>query len=237
MVLLPSTTTVLRSEPLHDERRVQDELRAIWRQALEREDIGPGDDFFDLGGDSMAAVQILAAIHKAFGCQLAATALLEARTIERLAVDLCRRPEPPPWSPLVELQATGPHPPFFCVHGVGGEVLSFCDLARQLAPDQPFFGLRALGSDSHAPPLRRIEEMASYYLEAIGTVQSRPPYYLGGFSFGGSVALEMARQLQAQGRPVALLAILDHTPRRCATTGCAGPQRCRSRLPSMRAAG
>jgi thioesterase domain-containing protein len=95
---------------------------------------------------------------------------------------------------------------------VGGDVLAFADLADHLAPGQPFYGLRAGTGDGEDQPCARIEDMAAHYLEAIRAVQPAGPYYLAGFSFGGSVALEMAQQLCAHGEGVAFLGILDHTP-------------------------
>jgi len=204
------------ASPAHGPRlsdsRVEQELLTIWRRVLERDDIGPDDDFFEQGGESIGAVQILAEIEQVLGVKFPPNVLLERPTVKLLAQSTGREPRFRSWSPLELLQPGGPNPPFFCVHGVGGEVLSFLDLARHLPAGQPFYGVRAVGSDGGHEPLHRVEEMAAYYVEAIRGVQPRPPYYLGGFSFGGSVALEMAQQLHAQGAPVALLAILDHTP-------------------------
>jgi thioesterase domain-containing protein len=186
-------------------------LGVIWCKALQRNNIGRDEDFFDAGGESVAAAQILAAIQTDFGLVLAPTVLLEAPTIQQLASVIDRQSNAPVWSPLAKLQPGGCKPPFFCVHGVGGEVLVFLELARHFAPDQPFFGLRAPGSDGWAVPYRCIEDLAAFYVGVIRAAQPHSPYYLGGFSFGGCVALEIAQQLHAQGEEVALLAILDHT--------------------------
>jgi thioesterase domain-containing protein len=113
------------------------------------------------------------------------------------------------WSSLVAIQPGGTKPPFFCVHGIGGEIISFAELARQLGPDQPFYGLQVPTRNGVKKPWDRLEDMAAHYLEELRLVQPRGPYRLGGFSFGGLVALEMAQQLLAQGHAVALLAILD----------------------------
>jgi thioesterase domain-containing protein len=94
------------------------------------------------------------------------------------------------------------------VHGIGGEVLSYQELVRHLGPEQPFYGLR-VSSWGEEKPAVCIEAMAAQYLEEVCAVQPEGPYFLGGFSFGGLVAFEMAQQLQARGQHVALLAILD----------------------------
>jgi len=98
------------------------------------------------------------------------------------------------------------------VHGLTGDILWFRDLAHCLAPHYPFYGLQARGLDGIQSPIERIEEMATHYIEEIRLLQPKGPYYLGGASFGGTVALEIAQQLLAQGEQVSLLAIFDDTP-------------------------
>ncbi|MFP2929420.1 alpha/beta fold hydrolase [Pyxidicoccus sp. 3LG] len=110
------------------------------------------------------------------------------------------------------IQREGSRRPFFCVHPVGGNVLAYAELARRLGPDQPFYGLQSQGLDGAQPPLEAVEEMAAYYIEAIRTVQPHGPYLLGGWSMGGMVAFEMARQLQRRGEHVEVLALIDPTP-------------------------
>lgn len=103
-------------------------------------------------------------------------------------------------------------PPFFCVHPAGGDVLCFFPLARALGADQPFYGLQARGLDDEREPFAGIEEMAAAYLEELRGVQPAGPYHLGGWSFGGLAAFEMAQQLRARGEEVALLAVIDTGP-------------------------
>jgi thioesterase domain-containing protein len=103
--------------------------------------------------------------------------------------------------------------PFFCVHPAGGDVLCFAALARHLGPGQPFYGLRSRGLNGDEEPLDRIEDMAAIYLEEVRRVQPTGPYRIGGWSLGGLIAFEMARQLRERGEEVALVAILDTSPR------------------------
>src|SRR5262249_18637573 len=188
------------------------QLAEIWRRVLDVDHVGPHDDLFRLGGDSLAAAEILAEIHKMLGRNLPLTALFRAPTVAGLA-EILRRPEgAAPSSTLFELQPHGGGPLFYCVPGVGGEVLSFANLARFLTLTQPLVGIRAAGADGYGEPVRHIEDMAARYVAAVRAAQPHGPYYLGGFSFGGSVALEMAQQLHAAGETVAFLGIIDHTP-------------------------
>ena len=106
-------------------------------------------------------------------------------------------------------RGAGVRVPFFVVHGAGGNVLNFRDLARLLHRDQPFYGLQARGVDGVLRPHATIEEMASAYLDDVRAVQPRGPYLLGGYSGGGLVAFEIAQRLTAAGESVAFLALID----------------------------
>ena len=110
------------------------------------------------------------------------------------------------------IETGGSRQPFFCVHTLDGDVVSYAELARLLGPEQPFYGLRAQGLGGEKLPYARIEDMAAYYIEQVRTIQPEGPYLLGGMCFGGVVAFEMAQQFQAQGQELALLALMD-TPR------------------------
>lgn len=116
-----------------------------------------------------------------------------------------------PTSPLVPLTLGGSEPPFFCVHPMFGVVFPYLELAHHLKSDRSFYGLQPLGLDGKSRPLNRMEAIAAYYIQAIQTLQPHGPYYLGGWSFGGLVAFEMAQQLTQAGEKVELLAILDTT--------------------------
>ncbi|MFP2932552.1 thioesterase domain-containing protein, partial [Pyxidicoccus sp. 3LG] len=186
------------------------ELAGIWEELLRIRPVGVRSGFFELGGHSLLAVQVMARIRERTGRDLPLATLFQAPTVEQLAALL--RQVPAPASPLVPIQRGGSRRPFFCVHPVGGNVLGYAELARELGPDQPFYGLQAQGLDGQQPPLATVEEMAAHYLEAIRTVQPHGPYQLGGWSMGALVAFEMARQLQARGEAVELLALIDPSP-------------------------
>jgi len=190
---------------------VETQLAGIWAELLGIQPIGVRDDFFDLGGHSLLAVRLMARIQKAFGQNLPLSMFLQGATIERLADKLGQSQPAAPWPSLTPIQPQGSKPPFFCVHGIFGDVLFYADLARYLGADQPVYGLQARGLDGVTEPVTRIESMATHYIEELRAFQPRGPYYLGGYSSGASVALEMARQLRAKGQEVALLVIFDHS--------------------------
>ena len=185
------------------------QLVKIWQKILKTDSIGVKDDFFALGGHSLLAVSLMAEIKQQFGQTLPLTMLFQKNTIEQLATVLRQQKTDISISPLVELQPGSSNKSFFCIHPVGGNVLSYLNLANNLGSEIGIYGLQAQGLDGKQPPKTCIEDMAAHYIKAISTVQSSGPYFLGGWSMGGVIALEMAIQLQQQGEKVALLAIID----------------------------
>lgn len=183
-------------------------LAEIWAEVLNIERVGIYDNFFDLGGDSLLTVHLMKQIYKHFERELPLSSLFLNPTIESLATSLSSQTDSLPWSPLVPIQPAGSSPAFFCVHPIFGVVFPYYELAQNLGKNQPFYGLQPIGLDGKTP-LTRIEDMAAHYIEALRSVQPKGPYFLGGWSFGGWVAFEMAQQLQKSGEEVALLAVLD----------------------------
>lgn len=113
------------------------------------------------------------------------------------------------WSSLVAIQPQGNRPPFFCFHGAGGNVLNYSVLVPYLGQDQPLYGLQSRGLDGTTPPIESIESMAAHYVNEITTIQPHGPYYFGGGSMGGMVALEAAQQLQKKGEQIGILVMFD----------------------------
>ncbi|XHX79762.1 MAG: amino acid adenylation domain-containing protein [Stenomitos frigidus ULC029] len=201
-------SNVERSSFVAPQTAIEKTLTSLWRQLLQQEAIGIHDSFFDLGGDSLLAVRLMDLMRQQFEQELPLSSFLLNPTIAGLAIALNPHNKPLPWSPLVPLQPKGSKPPFFCVHPIFGVVLPYYTLAQAMGLDQPFYGLQPFGIDGK-PPHTRLEDMAAYYIQAIRQMQPQGPYYLGGWSFGGLVAFEMAQQLRQAGHTVALLAILD----------------------------
>jgi thioesterase domain-containing protein/acyl carrier protein/NRPS condensation-like uncharacterized protein len=189
----------------HDSTELQ--LLLIWERLLGRLEIGVRDNFFDLGGQSLLAAQLVFEVEKAFGRKIDLSTLLTAPTIEQLARHL-RSKEATEHSSLVPIRPSGSKPPLFCVHGGGGHVLRFRAMAARLDPDQPFYGLRAPDVDGAVKKVT-VEELAAGYIRDIRSLQSHGPYNLSGASFGGLVAYEMATQLVAQGEQVGIVALFD----------------------------
>lgn len=185
------------------------QLTRIWEDLLQRQPIGLNEDFFDIGGDSILAMSLLARVAQETIYPLPAGGIFQARTIEKLAQLLREGVDPESWSPLVAIQPNGSRDPFYCVHPGGGNVLCYMQLSKRLGEDQPFYGLQAPGLDGICQPLQSVEAMADCYVKAILSHQPNGPYRLGGWSVGGVVAYEMARRLEQAGHEVKTLALLD----------------------------
>ncbi len=188
---------------------LEEQIAEIWRAQLGIRTVGYDDSFFDVGGHSLAAIHMLAELHKRTGKRLPNTVLFQSPTIRGMADALRSVGASPLFKSLVPIQPKGKRPPLFCVHGGGGHVFWYKDLSRRLGEDQPFFGLQCRIEDDGRVRTNRVEDMAHYYLEEIRAAFPRGPYYLSGASFGGKVAYEMARRLREQGETVALLAMFD----------------------------
>ena len=189
---------------------LETQLTKIWETVLDKKPVGIRDNFFELGGHSLLAARLMHRIEQQLGKRLPLAALLQAPTIEQLTRLMGEGASS--WSSLVPLQPQGSRPPFFCVHGVGGNVVGFRDLVRHLGSDQPFYALQPQGLDGKQECLTSIPLMAERYIQEIRRVQPEGPYRIGGYSFGGLVAYEMAQILEAQGEGVALLALFDAYP-------------------------
>ena len=188
---------------------VERKLARIWEEILGVEHVRISDDFFDLGGSSLLAVNLFAQINKSFGRLLPLATLFEAPTIEQLA-DLVRVKQwTASWSPLVQIQSGEARPPLFCVHAEGGNVIDYRAMATHIGKDQPIYGLQSEGLSGEPMDYRSIEEMAQQYIQEIRSIQPKGPYVLGGFCMGGTIAYEMAQQLQEEGEEIALLVMIQ----------------------------
>ncbi len=186
-------------------------------------EIGVDEDFFELGGTSITSAIFIHRLQQALSEVVHVVTIFDHPTVAGFADFLraehaggARRIEEeggtaigpavlPERGVLVPLQVGAPgRRPLFCVHSVGGEVVSYRELARHLGPDQPVYGLQ-----SPDPPLRDVREMAARYVAAIHEVQPVGPYRIAGWSMGGIVAYEMARQLEAEGEKTDVLAVID----------------------------
>jgi acetoacetyl-CoA synthetase len=180
-------------------------LTGIWSRLLQTSPVAADENFFDLGGDSLLAVNMFLEIERATGRHFEITTIYDAPTIAELAV-MMESEHTTTFSPFVKLK-DGDGAPFFIVHGVGGTVIELTALGKQIATGNPVYAIQARGIDGSQAPLERVEHMAEFYADEIRKMWPEGPYLIGGYSFGGVVALEVARRLGPEN--VAKLVMLD----------------------------
>ena len=181
----------------------------IWKSSLKVEEIGLDDDFFMLGGHSMIAAQVMQKLEKETSIRLPLTALFEAPTVKKLSRYVELKGNNSSWKSLVAIKHGDGKQPLYIVHGAGLNVLIFHSIAKNLDPKQSVFGLQARGLNGIDDPFDNMEKIASYYIAEILDQNPHGPYNLAGYSFGGVVAFEMAKQLKAMGKTINMLGIFD----------------------------
>jgi thioesterase domain-containing protein/acyl carrier protein len=187
---------------------VEAELVSLWEKLLQVKPIGVDENFFDLGGDSLAAIDLVLSIEKVFQRSLPISVLLEHPTISKLAEILRGDASTQKWSSLVPIHPMGSLPPLFCIHADGG-VMFYYEFARRMDKERPIYGIQARGLSGEDRPHTNVPQMASDYIAEMRTVQPHGPYHFCAFSLGGVAILEMARQLRETGEQVNFVGLLD----------------------------
>ena len=206
--LPPSASTQLRDHPLVPPRSpTEHQLAQIWERVFGVSQIGTEDNFFDLGGDSLRAAEIVLAIEESFGRTLQPAILLQASTVADLASVLIEG-EGAPAEPVTALRTAGNRAPIFFLHNDAGRGLYTHALAGCLDRDRAFYAVHRDGIDAMSA-LPTVEDLAADRIRALRSVRPHGPYVLGGHCHGGLIALEMARQLRAQGEEIELVLMVD----------------------------
>ncbi|HXE42898.1 MAG TPA: alpha/beta fold hydrolase, partial [Candidatus Baltobacteraceae bacterium] len=187
-------------------------LAKIWEEVLDVKPIGIDDHFFELGGHSLMAIRLIARIEKVFGKKIPVTTIFQSPSVAQLAEVLRGGKAVVSSSSIVEIQPKGTKTPLFLVHGVGGGMFwGYQNLSKHLGSDQPVYAFNSRGLDGREE-FSNVKEMAANYIADLKKFRSRGPYFLGGYCFGGCVALEMARQLAEQGEEVPFVALINSIP-------------------------
>ncbi|HLP90491.1 MAG TPA: amino acid adenylation domain-containing protein [Nostocaceae cyanobacterium] len=207
----PYQVTSEKTSYIAPRTQIEQQLASLWMEVLGVQKVGIYDNFFDLGGDSLFAIKLISQANKV-GINLKTEQIFQHPILANLAQQLEQgKPDEkiqeltPNSALLIPIQPQGEKPPFFCIAPSNGNVDCYFSLASQLGLEQPVYGLQMQNLQQQTS----LEMMAAAYLSSLRTIQPQGPYFLGGLSMGGVVALEMAQQLYQQGENVALLALLD----------------------------
>ncbi len=184
-------------------------LGELWERVLDVRPIGVADNFFDLGGHSLLAVKLLNDVAQEIKWRVPLATFFEGATVTYMARLLREQQGDTGRSPLVALQPHGSRPPFFCIHPPDGSIAYYRLLAQYIGQDQPVYGVQARATPVSGDAALGLEDLATTYARDIRAFQPEGPYTLGGYSAGGMLAFEIARQLRVQGQTVALLVLFD----------------------------
>ncbi|WP_329415164.1 amino acid adenylation domain-containing protein [Nocardia vinacea] len=189
---------------------------AAFTRTLGIERVGLDDGFFTLGGNSLAAAELVARLAESTGVDVPVQWIFTDPTPESLArrIDMRRRglDEHDPGdalSVLLPLRAAGNEPPLFCVHPAIGLAWGFSGLVQHLDPDRPVYGVQSPAFSEAAAEFETLDQLAARYVQEIRAVQPHGPYHLLGYSLGGTIAHAIAVQLRGDGESVATLAMMD----------------------------
>jgi thioesterase domain-containing protein/acyl carrier protein len=187
----------------------QTKMLAIWRDILRHPDLGADDDFFEAGGDSLLAVRMLARVERELGTQISVRALVEGRTLRHIAAMLTDSlPSSLPRG-VVRLRGSDAERPLFCLPGLGGVALQFERMAAIMSTQRTVYAIGLHELEIEPAVLESLVDTAGAIVRCMRAVQAHGPYSILGYSYGGNLAVEVARELVLQGQQVALVAVLD----------------------------
>lgn len=182
----------------------------IWQAVLKLQRVGIDDNFFDIGGHSLLAVQIMTRIEKKLRKKHPIAVLFQYPTVAQLSSFIEKEDTKNiKWRTIVPIKPTGSKMPLYIVHGAGLNVLNFHDLASMADSEQPIFGIQGIGVDGEEAVFKNIEDIASFYTNELVKHNPTGPYAIAGYSIGGFLAVEMARKIQEMGKEVKMLIIFD----------------------------
>ncbi len=184
-------------------------LLELFSKALGQNIVGTTDSFFELGGNSLLAVQLIAAINQSFKANHPISLLFTHKTVKELARVVQSYQDEIGYKPLLSFNIEGKYIPIFFVHSGRGGAEAYVELARYFDLKQPIHVIESYNLYNEPPFLNSIETMARHYLQIVKGVQPRGPYYLGGWSQGGIVAYEMAQMLKKQEERTNAIYFLD----------------------------
>jgi acyl-CoA synthetase (AMP-forming)/AMP-acid ligase II/thioesterase domain-containing protein len=200
-----SADDLLEAAPQSQE--LEESIAAVWAAVLEIPGVGPHDDFFALGGDSILGAEAMARVRELVGRpELPLVAIVRAPTPRALAAEVLGTLGLDGHG-VLPLTHGGVGTPLFLAHAVDGDVVRYAALARALGDDRPVYGLRSPGHAPDEEPPTGIETIAAEYLDGIRAVQRSGPYLLGGFCMGAAVALEITHRLETLGERASLILV------------------------------
>lgn len=207
-LMVPAAKSSTAIEPPTSPTQIR--IASIFTNMLNRAVDDVDLDFIASGGDSLQAMNLTLELERQFGRSIPLSAISAGASVRKIATIIENDGwKPTPGEPVIFRPPSDVKPTLFCMPGVGGNVSCYAAIACRLPKDQPLVGLPLPGTDGLEAPLSNVGAIASRFVQMIRELQPRGPYLLAGYSFGGRVAFEVARQLITAGQSVGRLLILD----------------------------
>ena len=191
--------------------QIENELSNIWKKILKIDSIGNDDNYFTLGGDSLSVVFLFLEIEQQFNITLPVECILTKGTIRDMATLIYQKErKSTAFEFIVPLHLSkSKKTPIFCLHALIGDAFTYRKLTEHLGEEYSVYGLVFNPHSSQIRHPVQLTQLASIYIREIRKVQPKGPYCLLGYSLGGAIAYEVARQLRLQCQEIAMLALLD----------------------------
>jgi polyketide synthase PksJ len=191
------------------QNKLEEQLVILWQTVLGIQTIGIDDDFFTIGGHSLNALQVIDKTNKYFKCALSIQQLYKSSTIREMSL-LIQKNIPSQAEIIVPLNQCKEKPPYlFLCHPASGMIYCFNFISAQILEPMSIYGIQDPSITEGSMLFNSVLDMATRYLKAMKTIQPQGPYYLMGYSFGGTIVYEMAHLLNQEDEHVALLAMID----------------------------
>lgn len=216
--------------PRNDTER---QMVEVWQEVLGVDAVGVHDNFFDLGGQSLLAVELITEMEQRIGKQLPVNILYNSPTIAEINTYLEKAGKEKKWKSLLAVKESGTKMPIYIVAGDGLSLSNFQALSAYVDNDQPVYSLQPIGLNGVDEPLENIADIARHYIAEIMEHNPAGPYALGGYSFGGYVAIEMRRQLEEMGKEVKMVAIFDTDAKKLSYKKTTLPTRIKRQVPKF----
>ncbi|MER5554692.1 non-ribosomal peptide synthetase [Streptomyces sp. NPDC002793] len=199
-----------------DGEATADAVAAVWQRVLGHDEFERDEDFFDVGGDSLLAAWVVTELSQLAGREIELSVILRNTTVEELAAFLATEPATSPArrpdSELITLKPGSAGNVLYLFHPLGGELLTYRELARRMESPVRVLGVRWAAGPAEPGHEPSLAAMARSHHEQLRAVQPEGPYLLAGWSFGGVLALEVGRLLRESGQEVAFLGLIDANP-------------------------
>ena len=211
---LPETQALVHSKRKGAKTEAEKKVAAIWKEVLEVGEIGVTDNFFEVGGHSLKATILVEKLKKECNVELPLVDFFKAPTIRDTArfMDRSKNRRDAIENIVLLKRGADSRKRLFLVHDGTGGIEGYLEFCKNISSEFDCFGIKVHPKIGHVPKVIRVEEIARMYVERIKERACQEPYFIAGWSLGGTIAFEMTRQLENDNREIGVCALIDSPP-------------------------